>query len=395
MRAFTDARAAYLAWLQDELDESPWEVPPGSNRNPYSRMLGRGPEAWCVDYAIAGLKATGSGGGILDTASTRLHIGWGRDVGRYRSPRNPALAALTAVSRNGVSVHTDAAVLRADTSRLLTIGGNTSNRGGSTADGGGVYVNDRTYMLGSGSYRIYGYTLPFFGLSEAEVSRIQRALGAPITGYMTATTVRAVKAFQKAKGLTVDGFPGPLTFAAIVGAAVEDVIDSIPAPTPRPPSSSAEFDAVDVTQRRLNALGYGPLEVDGKYGPKTAAATRQYQTDFGITADGRPGPATRSHMEDTMAKIDDILTELKRVRPDVATVHNTVIAKGDRAIEIATENQRRISQAVSQTGPIHRGGKEISVRQEIADAKTMLLEVRGVLDGIAKTLDEALPSKDS
>lgn len=49
---------------------------------------------------------------------------------------------------------------------------------------------------------------------------------------------------------------------------------------------------VVAVQERLNALGYGPLPVDGDYGPVTEAATKQYQTDRGLFVDGVVGPQT-------------------------------------------------------------------------------------------------------
>ncbi|MCW1803884.1 peptidoglycan-binding domain-containing protein [Brachybacterium squillarum] len=305
MKDFTTARADYIAWCRDQLGEAPWEVPAGSNRNDYSRALGRPAQAWCVDFAQAGLEATGSGGGIIPTASTRAHIAWAKTVGRHRSRTRPALGALVAVAKNGVSVHTDGCVVKASTSRLLAIGGNTSNRGGSTADGGGVYLNDRTYMLGSGTYRIYGYTLPFFGLTREDVLEIQGKLGVTRTGYMTAATVAAVKAFQKRSGLTADGFPGPTTFSALTLGTGGDASAAAPL-TP----AGGDFADVDRTQAWLNELGYGPLS-GGVYDTATAAAVLAAQQDLGITpADGRPGPATRTHLEEAVAKLDDIQKQL-------------------------------------------------------------------------------------
>lgn len=306
MKDYATARADYIAWCRDQLDEHPWEVPAGSNRNDYSTAVGRPPEAWCVDFAQAGLEATGSGGGIIPTASTRAHIAWAKTVGRHRSKTRPALGALVAVAKNGVSVHTDGCVVKASTARLLAIGGNTSNRGGSTADGGGVYLNNRTYMLGSGNYRIYGYTLPFFGLTRDDVLEVQGKLRVARTGYMTPATVTAVKTFQRKSGLTADGFPGPTTFSALTlgsgGGSASVAAPSTPA--------GGDFADVDRTQAWLTELGYGPLS-GGVYDAATAAAVLAAQQDLGITpADGRPGPATRTHLEAAVAKLDDIQKQL-------------------------------------------------------------------------------------
>lgn len=45
-------------------------------------------------------------------------------------------------------------------------------------------------------------------------------------------------------------------------------------------------------QGTLNALGFGPLDEDGKFGTKTEAAVKKYQKSRGLSADGIVGPQT-------------------------------------------------------------------------------------------------------
>ncbi|PMC76762.1 peptidoglycan-binding protein [Brachybacterium sp. UMB0905] len=82
--------------------------------------------------------------------------------------------------------------------------------------------------------------------------------------------------------------------------------------------SGPRFADVDETQRRLKALGYNSGPVDGKYGPRTAAATKAAQQDFGITpVDGKPGPATRKELKGIMAKIDDIARDIRTIKRSI------------------------------------------------------------------------------
>lgn len=84
--------------------------------------------------------------------------------------------------------------------------------------------------------------------------------------------------------------------------------------TGNPPNLSGGFADVDDTQLWLNQLGFDAGAVDGKYGPKTEAATRAAQQYLGITpADGRPGPATRAILEESVTKLDDISKQLDRI----------------------------------------------------------------------------------
>jgi hypothetical protein len=47
-------------------------------------------------------------------------------------------------------------------------------------------------------------------------------------------------------------------------------------------------------QRRLAALGFGPIDVDGVFGPQTDAAVRRLQQARGLTVDGIVGPQTHA-----------------------------------------------------------------------------------------------------
>ena len=101
------------------------------------------------------------------------------------------------------------------------------------------------------------------------------------TGSSATKTEAAVKAFQKAKKLSVDGQVGPKTWAAIIitvrkgskGDAVRGVQE--------------EFQFRNLSDDPSNAPA-----IDGDFGPKTEAAVRAFQDALDIAVDGIVGPVT-------------------------------------------------------------------------------------------------------
>lgn len=95
-------------------------------------------------------------------------------------------------------------------------------------------------------------------------------------------TDTAVRSFQAWATLVQDGIVGPLTWEKLDDADKSD-------PTLREGSKGV---AVRGLQRRLLAAGYDLGEIDGRFGPKTEAAVKGFQGDFGLDVDGIVGPKT-------------------------------------------------------------------------------------------------------
>lgn len=83
-------------------------------------------------------------------------------------------------------------------------------------------------------------------------------------------TESAVRKFQGAKGLTVDGIIGAQTWAALLVTV----------------KAGSKGDAVKAVQSQL------PIAADGVFGPATDRAVRDFQAQEGLTADGIVGPRT-------------------------------------------------------------------------------------------------------
>ena len=118
--------------------------------------------------------------------------------------------------------------------------------------------------------------------------RLASAGYAPVdeeAGVFGPATEVAVRAFQEARGIRVDGVCGPETWAAIVesGFALGDRLLYQRSPNLR-------GDDVAELQHRLNALGFDAGREDGILGHQTAAALREFQRNTGLSVDGILGP---------------------------------------------------------------------------------------------------------
>jgi peptidoglycan hydrolase-like protein with peptidoglycan-binding domain len=128
------------------------------------------------------------------------------------------------------------------------------------------------------------------GSTDPAVRDLQEALKAlgydpgPIDGTFGAPTETAVKAFQQARGITVDGIVGKVTWINIDEADQSEPVLKIGS-TGLP---------VRRAQKRMSLVGYDVGGVDGRYGTKTQAAVKKVQQQHGIGVDGVVGPQTWS-----------------------------------------------------------------------------------------------------
>lgn len=101
-------------------------------------------------------------------------------------------------------------------------------------------------------------------------------------GAFGSQTASAVKSFQSAHKLSVDGIVGSQTWAALVITTQQGSTGS----------------AVTALQRQLKAHGQN-ITVDGDFGPATATAVRNFQSSKKIGADGVAGPQTWNSLVST------------------------------------------------------------------------------------------------
>ncbi|MBE5783165.1 MAG: hypothetical protein E7329_07630 [Clostridiales bacterium] len=146
------------------------------------------------------------------------------------------------------------------------------------------------------------------GSSGDHVEKLQQAL--KIKGYYTDVvdgkygnnTVKAVKAYQKAMGLSQTGKADYATIKKLFGKVLTTTVSNdpqmngitkisqitVPATTQKGNSGKN----VLALQQALKIKGYYKAEIDSKYGDVTVEAVKAFQKAMGLTQDGKAGNAT-------------------------------------------------------------------------------------------------------
>ena len=122
---------------------------------------------------------------------------------------------------------------------------------------------------------------------QLRLGRVGHAVPASEVGQFGDATEAAVRAFQDARGITVDGVCGAETWGALVES--EFTLGDRMLYFRRP---MLRGDDVAQLQRSLNAMGFDAGREDGILGEQTAAAVGEFQRNTGLAVDAICGPAT-------------------------------------------------------------------------------------------------------
>lgn len=129
------------------------------------------------------------------------------------------------------------------------------------------------------------------GEDVADVQRQLSALGFMLPedapGAYGDSTTMAVRTFQHARGIGVDGIVGPVTRRELGDAAW--VLGTRPLQLEDP---MMRGDDVRALQDRVTTLGFDPGKTDGIFGPLTLSALLRFQREYGLVVDGVCGLAT-------------------------------------------------------------------------------------------------------
>lgn len=117
-----------------------------------------------------------------------------------------------------------------------------------------------------------------------ELQTLLNALGhdaGAADGLFGSATRRAVRAFQRERGMAADGYPTHALLDAVRARA------GVSAPEPAAPPRPLGTAGIRELQRLLNRLGYNAGRADGRIGPATRAAIRAFERARAMEVRGR------------------------------------------------------------------------------------------------------------
>lgn len=136
--------------------------------------------------------------------------------------------------------------------------------------------------------------------SDALVTEIQRELGkrgyfkGDATGKVGTTTTQAIRDFQFAQRMAVDGKPSEPLLHDIQASRVtmkDELVDLLKRTAG---TEDKSVKTVSDIQKALNKVGYGPLSEDGQLGPSTKQALAKFEADKKLPPRGEPkGPVLK------------------------------------------------------------------------------------------------------
>jgi hypothetical protein len=239
------------------------------NRNKFSAMLGRPPEAWCADFVEVCLEQAGVPGVLKSAYCPTIESDYKRKGHLFTTPRIGDQGFVRLLQGGAwVAGHTFIVIgVSADGRSVHTSEGNTNTDGSS--NGIGVFERIRPVLAASGHAGVRSYGRPLYQVAAPSPTPPRP------TPKPTPTPVSA-QAVQRAVHVTADGKWGPLTDRAVQLVR-----------------TAARQGAHGNVRSLQIAVGASP---DGIWGPKSARALNQtirlVQAALHTAPDGSWGPIT-------------------------------------------------------------------------------------------------------
>ena len=306
------------AWQSS--DQSTWEdwaqgsLPTSTPRTaataaPGAQSWATSTEDYNAGYPVLRLGSTGTDVSDLQARLTELGYYTGAIDGRYASGTQTAVQEFQ--ERNGLTAD---GIAGRQTQDLLYSGSAQPK-----------------YVTVSASGDAEEYLLLKQGTSGVEVRKLQGRLAelgyyaGGVDGIYGETTASAVKAFQRANGLSGDGQAGVQTQSKLYSSSARYA--SSPVATANPDATRTltlgmTGNDVYALQERLIELRYLTGVADGVFGAETQAALIAFQKNNGLTADGNAGSST-------LKKLAGSCKAATRTTPTPAPSGTVTLREGD------------------------------------------------------------------
>ena len=274
------------AWQQS--DQSTWEdwtqgvLPTATPRTaataaPDAQSWATSTEDYNAGYPVLRMGSTGSD--VSDLQARLIELGYyaGAIDGKYASATQAAVTEFQ--SRNGLTAD---GIAGRETQDLL-------------------YSGAAAPKTVSAQSTQTGYVLLKEGASGLDVRKLQGRLAelgyysGGVDGIYGASTTSAVKAFQRANGLSGDGQAGEQTQTKLYSSSAKYATSPVATADPnqtRSLSLGMTGNDVYALQERLIELRYLTGVADGVFGTETQSALIEFQKNNGLTADGTAGAST-------------------------------------------------------------------------------------------------------
>ena len=181
-------------------------------------------------------------------------------------------------------------------------------------------------------------------------------------GAFGKNTEKAVKAFQKAEGLSVDGIAGKNTLSAI-----KKIAKSV--------------------QNDLKELGYDPGTADGIIGSKTVAALKKFQKDHGFS---QTGVAT----DDVRDDLKDALKEMKANAAADKKAEEEAKKQAEAEKKAKEEAEKKAKEEAKKKAEAEKKAKEEAKKQVEAEKKAKE-EAKKQAEADKKAAEEAKKKADA
>lgn len=300
--AIAEAEVGYLEKASNSQLDSKTANAGSKNYTKYGAWYAGGilqAQAWCAMFVSWCANQAEIATSIIPLhASCTVGINWFKNNGAWkaRSGYTPKVGDIIYFSNSSGSPAHVGIVYKVDGSKVYTIEGNTS--GGSTviANGGGVCK--KSYAL---SYsRILGYGVPTYS-GAATIS----ATAATASAVATLSQTDGIKEFQTwlnknySSKLTVDGAFGTKTKTAAIkamqkaiGVTADGAWGAKSKATCSVVKKGGTGNKVYILQGVLFCRGYTKSGFDGTFGANTESDVKSFQKAKGLTADGQAGKDT-------------------------------------------------------------------------------------------------------